>query len=279
MTNQVEVFSLTTADGNTLYFTGGIFSLKDWGSFGSPPTEFLTKRGYKQDGATELGYLLGGRDVQISLYRASTTDRNEYWANRAELLDFLRPNRNGPLTLTVLRPDESLRSITVRANPGLTFPPNQQSDNSWGIDDSIDFIAFDPLWYDASTTELVMSAASQTQLVFPITFPISFGTSNEQFTSGVISYLGTWKSHPTITLTGPYTTATITNETTGASIFMSVAIPLGEQRICLISSILTCVPILKCRMGNKPSASRWSMARATARRRSSIAPDIMEYNP
>lgn len=235
MSDVPEVFSLSTFDGETLNFTGGVFAIRDWGNFGAPPTEFLTRRGYKQDGSTEIAYLLGDRDIPITLYRAATCDRQTYWDNRAELLNFLRPNRNGPMVFTILRPDGSLRSITVRANPGLTFPPTQQQDNSWMIDQGIEFIAFNPLWYDTAATELVMSSASQTQLVFPITFPISFGTNNQQFTTGVITYTGTWKEYPTIVLTGPYTTATITNETTGISIYMAVAIAAGEQRIITLT--------------------------------------------
>ena len=46
-----------------------------------------------------------------------------------------------------------------------------------------------------------------------------------------ITYTGTWKSYPTLTLTGPYTNAVISNLTTGVSIFLSVAIAAGESRI------------------------------------------------
>src|SRR5690606_4983432 len=121
-------------------------------------------------------------------------------------------------------------SIIVRANPGMTFPAATDN-NNWNIQEAIELIAFNPVWFDTAATDLSFSASTQTELVFPITFPISFGTSNQQFTSGTITYTGTWYEYPIFTLTGPYTTAAIQHVETGATIFMSVAIPQGQQRI------------------------------------------------
>lgn len=231
MTEQYgDLLLIQTADGNELFFGDVDVKLLTYGNLGAPPTEFLTRRGYKQDGATEVDFLLQPRSISVQLWRAPTCDRQIYWDNRRALHDFLRPNRNGPLTFTLRTPDGSLRSIIVRADPGLTFPP-EQGDNSWNVDAPLDFIAFDPLFFDTEATVLALTGATQTQLVFPITFPISFGTSNEQFTTGDITYTGTWKEYPIFTLTGPYSSATLTNLTTGVSIFMSVAIAAGEQRI------------------------------------------------
>lgn len=226
-----DVISLETFDGQIIVFNDGVLSLLDYGQFGAPPTEFITKRGYRQHGVTEIDYLLNSRDIPLEISRAETCDRQTYWDNRAEMLNFMRPNRNGPMILTIQTPDSSQRSIVVRANPGFTFPPTQQSDNNFHFSESIELLAFNPLWFDYAATILTMSAATQLQLVFPITFPISFGTSDQQFTSGVILYVGTWVEYPIVTLTGPYNSATITNQATGVSIFMSVPIGSGETRI------------------------------------------------
>jgi hypothetical protein len=226
-----DVIRLETFDGNEIIFNDGVLSLLDYGQFGAPPTEWITKRGYKQHGVTEIDFLLNSRDIPLEIAQASACDRQTYWDNRAALLNFMRPNRNGPMTLTIRTPNDDLRSIIVRANPGFTFPPVQQTNNNFGIRESIELLAFNPLFFDYAATELVMSSATQVQLVFPITFPISFGTSDEQFTSGVVNYSGTWVEYPIITLTGPYNSATITNQATGVSIFMSVPIAAGETRI------------------------------------------------
>lgn len=231
MTEQYgDVIHIETFDGNELFFTDNDVKLLAYGNLGAAPTNFITRQGYKQNGVTEVDYLLQPRNITIELWRSGECDRQTYWDNRRELHDFLRPNRNGPLTFTLRTPDGSLRSIVVRADPGMVFPA-QSNNNNWALQEQFDFIAFDPTFFNTEQAELTLTAASQLQLVFPITFPITFGTSDEFLSTGTINYDGTWKSYPTITLDGPYTRAVITNVTTGVVIFLSVAILIGEQRI------------------------------------------------
>jgi hypothetical protein len=226
-----DVLHIATADGNELFFTDADFKLLAYGNLGAAPTEFITRRGYKQNGATEVDFLLQPRSISVELWRSKACDRQTYWENRLALHEFLRPNRNGPITFTLRTPDGDLRSIIVRADPGMTFPPTEQSNNNWALQEQFDFIAFDPLFRNAEQTLFVMASSAQTELVFPITFPISFGTSGEFLTTGSFTYNGTWKSYPIITLDGPYTRAVITNVEAGVVIYLSVAIAAGEQRI------------------------------------------------
>lgn len=230
MTQLGDVIHIATADGNELYFTDQDFKLLAYGNLGAPPTQFITRRGYKQNSETEVDYLLNPRTISVELWRSPACDRQTYWDNRSELHDFLRPNRNGPITFTLRTPNGNLRSIIVRADPGMVFPPAPQN-NNWDLRESIDFIAFDPVFFDAVQSGGALSAAVQTELVFPITFPITFGATGLYLTTGSITYTGTWRSYPIITLTGPYTRAVITNQQTGIVIYMSVAILAGEQRI------------------------------------------------
>lgn len=229
-----DVLHIETADGKELFFTDNQVRLLAYGNLGAPPTNFITRSGYKQNGVTEVDYLLQPRTISVELWRSGECTRQTYWDNRMALHDFLRPNRNGPLTFTLRTPNGDLRSIIVRADPGLVLPPIQ-ANNNWAIDEQMDFIAHDPTFFNTAQADLTLSGAVQTQLVFPITFPISFGTSDLLLTTGTITYAGTWKSYPTITLTGPYTRATITNQQTGAVIFLSVAILAGEQRIIVLT--------------------------------------------
>lgn len=231
MTEQYgDVIHIATFDGNELWFTDQDFKLLAYGNLGAPDTNFITRKGYKQNGVTEIDYLLQPRNISVELWRSAACDRQTYWDNRKALHDFLRPNRNGPITFTIRTPNGDLRSIIVRADPGMTFPP-QSDNNNWALRENFDFVAFDPTFFNFAETVLVLTASTQLQLIFPITFPITFGTSDEFLSSGTINYDGTWKSYPTITLDGPYTRAVITNVTTGKVIFMSVAIAAGEQRI------------------------------------------------
>lgn len=231
MTEQLgDLIHIETADGNELFFGDPDFKLLTYGGLGASPTQFITRRGYKQNGSTEVDFLLQQRTITVELWRSPTCDRQVYWDNRAELHNFLRPNRNGPITFTIRTPNGNLRSIIVRADPGLSLQ-SQSSDNSWNIQESLDFIAFDPLFFDATQAVLALSSSTQTQLVFPITFPITFGTSDVFLTTGSLTYEGTWKSYPVITLTGPYTRAQIQQVTRGINIMLSVAIGVGESRI------------------------------------------------
>lgn len=231
MTDQYgDVLSIVTADGNTLFLTDPDVKLIAYGNLGASPTQFITRRGYKQNSLTEVDFLLQPRTVSVTLWRSPACDRQTYWNNRAALHEFLRPNRNGPLTFTLRTPNGDLRSIIVRADPGLVLPP-KPNDNNWNIDEDLDFTAFDPTFFDASQTVTALASTTQTQLIFPITFPITFGTSDVFLTTGSITYLGTWKSYPTITLTGPYTRAQIQHVTLGINIMLSVAIVAGETRI------------------------------------------------
>lgn len=231
MTEQVgDILSIRTADGNTLVLVNDYVKLLAYGNLGAPDTQYITRRGYLQDGSTEIDYTLSPRTISAELWRSNACDRQTYWDYRKELHDFLRPNRNGALTFTLQTPNGNQRSIIVRADPGLTFP-SQANDNSWNIKEQFDFIAFNPLFFNATQSVVTLSSAVQTQLVFPITFSISFGTSDIYLTTGLITYQGTWETFPIITLTGPYTRAVITNQQTGAMITMSVAILAGESRI------------------------------------------------
>lgn len=224
-----DLIHIATADGNELFFGDPDVRLLTYGGLGAADTQFITRRGYKQNGSTEIDYLLQPRTITVELWHSPSCDRQTYWDNRAAFHEFLRPNRNGPITFTLRTPDGDLRSIVVRADPGLVFPA--KSDNNWNIQEQMDFTAFDPLFFDAVQGVIALASATQTQLIFPITFPITFGTSDVFLTTGTINYAGTWKSYPTITITGPYTRANIQHVELGINITLSTAIAAGEIRI------------------------------------------------
>lgn len=228
-----DVHSFETIDGQTLTMTDGagkeIYALS-YGNYGAAAIERQTRRGYRQDGATVIDYQLGVRSISITLYQIMQCSRQTYWEKRAELVDFFRPNRGGPITYTLRQSGGAKRSLIVYPEPGFTFPPLPADENGWLIEEPITFIAYDPLWFNPSANSLVVVGSNSQQLVFPITFPITFNPSGIIFTQN-ITYIGNWKSYPTITLTGPYTSATIENVTTGVALVLFIAIGTGAQRI------------------------------------------------
>lgn len=228
-----EFHILETYDGKELVLGSGFdvdLNLQATGNFGAPPTEYQTRRGYRQDGVTEVGYNLLPRPITVSVYHPHTHDRAAYWDLRERLLNFLRPNRGGPLLYKVLRSDGSQRALTVRADPGLTYP-TQNNRNSWDIEESITFIAHDPLWFDPTEATPTISSGSGDELSFPAHAPFEFGIVGVQFSTGTLDYAGTWKTYPTLTLVGPYTSCAIYNRITGASLGFTTNIIAGERRI------------------------------------------------
>lgn len=230
-----DVHKFTTYDGiDFIIPRGNQINMVAYGGYGAPPTDFITRRGYKQDGFTELGFQLNQRSISVTIHaNKDFCDRASYWEFRKELNDFLRPNRGGPLTMTVISSDGTQRALKVRANPGFVFPPISPDQNDWAIDETLEFIAFDPIWYNPNENLDALTGSYGTDLVFPVTFDAShiiFGPSGLKF-SKVITYPGTWKVYPKFIIDGPYDTAIIQNETTGLTIYMNIPIALGEQRI------------------------------------------------
>lgn len=227
-----DLLYLETFDGKRLVMDERV-KFAVYGNFGAPPVEFITSRGYKQHGLTEVDYLLGERNISIDLIRAHAIDRQAYWDNRLALHEFLRPNRGGPMLIVLETPGGNRRAIYARPNPGLTLPP--PGDNAWLIQEALDFRCFDPIWFDPDAVSLTLTGLVGSHLVFPITFPIQFGAGGLNFTTGAITYTGTWAAFPLITLTGPYTSCRIENETTGARIELVVAIASGETRVITLT--------------------------------------------
>lgn len=229
--NLPELHSLHTFDGNSLYFNrNSNVRFRVFGNYGAPATDWITQRGYRQHGVTEVDYFLGPRVVSVDLYRDPAHNRQAYWDARLALIDFLRPNRGGPMTFTVQHPNGNTYSLTVRADPGLVFPPEENAD--WNILERLDFMAFDPLWFGAlKSIEGTAAGANADELVFPITFPIWFGgDSTDSLGTGAIDYNGTWETFPTLVLTGPYDSAIIENGYTGAIIELVSGIFSGQTR-------------------------------------------------
>lgn len=206
------------------------YVLVSYGDFGAPPVNFITRRGYKQDGETFLDYTYGRRTVslEINFNVTDDTSRTAYWDVRAGLHNLLRHNRGGVMTYTLLRADGTKRALKVLPNPGMTLPA---SPDNWELREPVQFVAFNPTWFDPDTTDLTMSGAVGANLVFPIIFPILFGPSGVVFTSGSITYVGTYRSYPTFTLTGPYDWVNIENQATTVSIGLSVPIGANETRV------------------------------------------------
>lgn len=229
-----DLHSLVRPDGLTLMFPDEEHRFLVYGNYGAPNINYLTRRGYLQDGATELDYTIDIRTIAVALWKAPACDRVTYWQNRAYLHDFLRPNLGGPLEFILTIPDGSRRALMVRPSPGLVFPINAD-DNAWHVDEPVEFVAFDPIWFDPGQVILAAAAAADQELVFPIDFPIWFGSGGSIYEAS-FTYTGTWESFPTLTITGPYTSLTLETSINAAAIYMTVPISVGDTRIITLDA-------------------------------------------
>jgi len=236
----LELVSITTADGNTLNFDRRVWAALSYGGFGAAPTEFQTRRGYKQDGVTETGLLLQPRTIALRLYQPNTCTRAAYWDARMALLEYLRPNRDGALTFTLLKPDGQKRAITARLTAGAEFAPDPPTEAGWDIDETLELTAFNPTWIDPEQQTTSPAGNTGTSLVFPITFPITFGPAGTIFTAS-IAYVGTWQTYPTLLLTAPYLSVVIEHVELGVAIGLSVPQVAGVTRLITLDPSLLAV--------------------------------------
>lgn len=216
---------------------------------GMPPIEYITSRGPFQHGETFKDYFLRPRNIQMGI-RHNFCSRSDYWDGRANLLNHVRPNRiidsttqcGDEHTLGKLRKylaNGNIRDIDVLILEGPNFNPRDpRSWDEWAYTETLRWIAFNPIWYDPLQRTQVVTPDSL-QLVFPITFPITFGSLDTQFN---VTYAGTWYEYPTFTITGPIAGLVITNVTTDETIVLDYTVPAGVTVfICLQYSTKTVI--------------------------------------
>lgn len=219
--------------GDAFNFDGLYKFISSDEGFGIPDIEYITQRGPFQHGETVIDYRLSPRVVQV-MYNENAKTRSEYWNRRLDLTDFFRPNRHasGQLSPGVLRKRISngkIFDLEVFLDNGFKFA---QSSSSGGgdtktIGELLRFRAPDPTFYDPVHKTFAFVWASSNNLVFPIVFPIRFGSLVLSGT-GVLNYEGTWPAYPIITVVGPLDGFRIENASTGEFIKLNYNIGTAE---------------------------------------------------
>jgi hypothetical protein len=248
----IEFDDYITPDGKVYNFHNGVDRfLMTFEGTGMPPIDYITQQGPLQHGETVIDYRLAKRVIQY-VVRRNACDRYDYWSNRADMLNFFRPNRQTPTTIApghlrkrIPGMDPILkipivRQIDVFIESGPSFAPRSTEDyDEYGITEALRFIAHDPTFYDPTPIVMGWSLNTYDHLVFPVTLiPYSgypsdsgqdmvFGTNMIGDYSTCI-YTGTWPTYPTITFVGPLSGPIITNITTGKKIQLLYDISGGE---------------------------------------------------
>lgn len=201
--------------------------------FGTPPIEYITQRGPFQDGESVKDFFLRPRIVQM-LLRQNFPDRDAWWDGRAAILNEIRPNRQATATavvtgtLRMVLTDGSVRDLSVFIQEGPRFEPRQIGQwDEWSFQEILRFVAHNPIAFDPSLITFSFTITLDSDLVFPITFPIQFGSGEVDLTPN-INYTGTWLSLPIIVITGPLEDVRIDNVTTNEKLQLSADVNPGQ---------------------------------------------------
>lgn len=226
-----EYVQFISADGAVYNFSTSIHTLMSETGSGMAPINLLTQQAPMQHGASLMDYRLQPRTIQL-LFRADGCSREEYWANRAELLNILRINRSTQIT-GVLRynlPDGSVRDIDVVCDAGPAFESRSLTDwDEWAFTETLRFYAPDPTFYDPTLVTVNWSLSNPlSELDFPITFPIQFGSSVLTGQTKDVTYAGTWGAYPQIVITGPLSGFALENTTIGTKLALNYAVRKNE---------------------------------------------------
>lgn len=225
--------------------------LINFSGYGSPEIEYITQRGPFQQGVSVLDYRLNPRVVRL-LHRRTADCREQYWNNRAELLDKNRPNRQLANTFNagILRKiytdlnGEQVRDLKALLDVGPLFRPSDAATwDEYALEEDLRFIAFDPIltnpaqisatWVLGALENLVFyeSPDWEDRLVFQGDGLNSGGIWFGETSLGDIlnvTYTGTFLSFPTIIITGPLENVRILNNTTDEKIELNYDISVGE---------------------------------------------------
>lgn len=226
-----ELSEIITADGVVydLMDFYAKFVLRNPTNMGIPEVEPLTVRAGQQ-GEYLVDYLLNPRELTMDI-RHQGCSREEYWELRLALLDILRPNRNGQMTYVFTVPTGTQYAIKglVTEFPFANIPEGW---DQWGFSETLSIFCVDPIWFNNEATETNFIQSGASELVFPITFtpsgPTIYFEDTSTWGTASITYLGTWYSYPTFTVTGPFTSVYFSHDNLGVAVQLNYAAEAGE---------------------------------------------------
>ncbi len=196
---------------------------------GVPPNHRLTERGPNQQGGTDRGFRLDPRLITLLLGMAGT-DEADMYNKRSQLLALFAP-KNDPVTLTWALPNGMTYQIDTFYRAQMTL--GSQDRQGFYQKVGVQLQAPDPTFYNPAGNLFTfgVGGGAGSGFTIPMTMPIGVGQST---LSGVrtITYAGTFRAYPLISITGPITSPVITNLSTGELLdFTGLIIGAGEVYI------------------------------------------------
>ena len=210
---------------DTTELTLSNFTLVDEGEVGMALPSNYSTVGAQQDGALWQGVRLVPRILNV-VWDSTAATRSAMWTEHQTFISAMKPYSTAS-TLRKTLPDDTYYDLNVRINSGLTFKADEQIAAATQRY-AIQFIAYDPVWNKQPQATHTVTLGELTELEFPITFPIEFGSTTIDDTDTVTTS-GTWKAYPVITITGPVTSPIISNNTTDEKLdFAGTTVASGD---------------------------------------------------
>lgn len=212
MTEWVQVQYIVGATTYNLYGRNpyGFISLTN---VGLPDTRSQEERGPQQDGATDVGYQLDQRVMNMALIITGAT-KAQVAGYRRDLAHILKPGSSlGKLRLT--GEDDLVRQIDCRAIGPTDWPNNDQARLGASQIVLVQFRAPDPIWYDPTLQNITFAGVGGGGVAVPILIPWLYNVSGTVNGYELLAYSGDWKTFPVIYLTGAMTDPIITNDASG----------------------------------------------------------------
>lgn len=200
--------------GIDMQYIGGL-------NLGGAPLHAITSRGALQQGDTQLDFRLDPRIITLAwaVHRDTLAQLTDTLDKYHQI--FTPSNVLG--TLIITRDDGTIRAIDCYYIGGLD---DDIDPKSYSIKLPVQLRCPDPTWYDPSiNTVSLVNGANGTPTPYPYIIPVTYGSGLTQTVQTL--YTGTWRSYPIIEATGPISSFTLTNDSTGDNITLSSAIPAG----------------------------------------------------
>ena len=181
---------------------------------GLPPVRRIKERGPLQHGATDVGFLLDERMLNLALLITGSTLAavDEY---RDDLAEILKPLTSTPLKLRVTRDDSNVRQIDCYTTGIVDFPNTLGERIGASQMVVVQFEAAYPIWYDPELVNIFVTNAGGSGYLIPLDVPMLYTTGSAINRLVSLEHAGQWEVYPKIYATGPATDLVITNETTG----------------------------------------------------------------
>ncbi len=184
-----------------------------------------TRSGPQQHGQTLAAAYLESRVITIRTYAQTASEPG--LQEQRDIEAFMLNNLNVSVHLDVMMPSGTVRRLDVLYLNGWTAPRTAR-DPYHVQADVVQLIADDPVLYETALhVETFVLDAAPLGIFVPMFIPLFIGPGMILETRN-ITYPGTWRSFPVITITGPATFVRIDNLITGEFLHYPILINAGD---------------------------------------------------